>query len=130
MELAPTLTVPIDDAPCISFHTLNGVVVLSTLKLVDFINMQAITVLIDGGSTNNFIQTRLVIHLDLAIQPSPYLWVTISSKDMLSCAGQCLQVMLMLGDQVFPIDLLLLPVFRADVVHCVPWLASLRQIVF
>lgn len=41
--------------PCISFHTLIGVLVPSTLKIIGRIHFKEVVVLIDGGSTNNFI---------------------------------------------------------------------------
>lgn len=44
-------------APQISFNAFTGLAVPSTLKLVRSINGQSVVVLIDGGSTNNFIQT-------------------------------------------------------------------------
>ncbi|GJZ44768.1 hypothetical protein Tco_0592364 [Tanacetum coccineum] len=44
-----------------------------TLKLEGFLGDQPVVVLIDGGSTHNFVQTRLAKHLSLVIQPSPYL---------------------------------------------------------
>lgn len=44
--------------PCISFHALNGFTVPSTLKISGKIHGKDLVVLIDGGSTNNFIQTR------------------------------------------------------------------------
>lgn len=45
----------VDPSPCISFHALMEQLVPSTLKLAVPINRHKITVLIDGGSTNNFI---------------------------------------------------------------------------
>ncbi|GJV20544.1 hypothetical protein Tco_1369564 [Tanacetum coccineum] len=42
-----------------------------TLKLEGFLGDQPVVVLIDGGSTHNFVQTRLAKHLSLVIQPSP-----------------------------------------------------------
>lgn len=42
------------DAPSISFHSLMGVLVSSTWKLASRVNGKEVTMLIDGGSTNNF----------------------------------------------------------------------------
>lgn len=60
----------IADTPSISLYTLTGQVVLSTLKIIDIINGKDIIVFIDGGSTNNFMQTKLANHLGLSVQPS------------------------------------------------------------
>lgn len=40
----------------------------------------------------------------------------------LQCRGECMQVPLQLGDAIFPVDLLLLLVFGADIVLGVHWL--------
>lgn len=129
---SPTLAVeaalPPDEAaagevPCISFHALVGALVPSTLKLAGKINGKVVTVLIDGGSTNNFLQSRLASHLGLTVQAAPHLNVTIGNGAQLQCGGECLQVPLQLGEAIFPVDLLLLPVFGADIGLGVYWLA-------
>ena len=63
----------IDEPPCISFHVLTDQVVPSTLKLLGSVWGREVVVLIDGGSTNNFIQTHLESHLGLAVQSSSHL---------------------------------------------------------
>lgn len=127
----PMLDEPPDgDTPCISFHALNGFSGPSTLKLTGSIHSKQVTVLIDGGSTNSFIQSRLAAHLGLVVQPSPHLRVTVGNGEALDCAGACSQVPLQLGEAIFPVDLLLLPIFGADVVLGVHWLSSLGPILF
>lgn len=134
--ILPTEPEPPDDAaepglnPCISFHALNGFTVPSTLKIAGKIHGKELVVLIDGGSTNNFIQTRWAQHLNLPVQPSSHLRVTVGNGEVLTCGGECQRVPLQLGDAIFPVDLLLLPVFGADIVLGVHWLAELGPIVF
>lgn len=114
-----------DSNPCISYHALNGFPVPSTLKIAGKLFGKEVIVLIDSGSTNNFIQTRWAHHLSLAVQPFSHLKVTIGNGEILTCRGEYLQVPLHLGDMVFQVDLLLLPVFGADLVLGVHWLARL-----
>ncbi|XP_039126949.1 uncharacterized protein LOC120263108 [Dioscorea cayenensis subsp. rotundata] len=116
--------------PCISFHALNGLTIPSTLKITGKIHGKDVVVLIDGGSTNNFIQTRWAHHLNLPIQQSSHLRVTVGNGEVLTCGGECQRVPLQLGEVVFPVDLLLLPVFCAGIVLGVHWLAELGPIVF
>lgn len=73
------------DNPCISYHALTGQVVPSTLKLIGTINGKEIIVLVDGGSTNNFVQSQLVSHLGLAVEPSSHLRVIVGNGDALHC---------------------------------------------
>lgn len=105
-----------DDSPCISFHALTGRSVPSTLKLAGSINGQPVVVLIDGGSTNNFVHARLADHLQLTVLPSPHLHVTVGNGETLGCSGECRQVALRLGNAFFEVDLFLLPIYGADLV--------------
>lgn len=60
--------------PQISFHALTGQLVPSTLKLSGTLNGHSVIILVDGGSTNNFIQTRLAHHLGRLITFEGYGW--------------------------------------------------------
>ncbi|GJT26201.1 ty3-gypsy retrotransposon protein [Tanacetum coccineum] len=66
-------------------HAFTGQFVPRTLKVTSSINDHSIVALIDGGSPHNFIQSRLPIHLGLAIQPSRHLNVTIRNEDTIGC---------------------------------------------
>lgn len=96
-------SVDASNAPCISFHSLTRQLVPSTLKLSRTIHEQKVVVLIDGGSTNNFIQSCLATHLGLTIQPSQHLRVTVENGDFLNCVGASLEVPLMLNEILFPV---------------------------
>ena len=56
--------------------------------------------------------------------------VTVGIGDALNYGGECARVPLRLGDTIFSVDLLLLPVFGADDVLGVHWVAKLAQIIF
>lgn len=117
-----TITTTTLDDPCISFHALMGKLVPSTLKLAGLINGKEIVVLVDEGSTNNFIQSRLATHLNLTVRPSSHMRVTVGNGDALSCGGECSEVKLKIGDAIFTVDLLLLPIYGADLVLGVQWM--------
>lgn len=65
-----------NDTPCISYHTLTGYAVPSTLNLIRNISIHVVVMLVDWDSTNNFVQGRLVKYLGLTVRPSPHLRVT------------------------------------------------------
>lgn len=48
-------TTMLPDTPGISFHALTGQVVPSTLKIAGHVQGKEVIVLVDGGSTNNFV---------------------------------------------------------------------------
>ena len=104
------------EGPCISFYALTGQLVPSTLKLADTVNGHEVIVLIDGGSTNNFIQSQLAAHLHLTVQPTANIRVTVGNGETLSCGGECTGVALMIGGVAFTVDLLLFPIYGADLV--------------
>ncbi|CAM8905618.1 unnamed protein product [Rhodiola kirilowii] len=126
----PDPTLQPTDAPNISLHALEGHFVPSTLRLAAKIDGRQIMVLIDGGSTHNFMQTRLAKSLRLAVEPSPHLSVTVGNGEKLNCAGFCKQVPLTLNTHQFSVDLHLIHLHGADIVLGVQWLASLGQVVF
>lgn len=101
---------------CISFHCLTGQPVPFTLKLVGMINGQEVIILVDSGSTNNFIQSRLAAHLHLTIQPSTHMKVTMDNGKVLSCGGECTKVYLTVCDVIFTVDLILLSINATDLV--------------
>ncbi|XP_039138145.1 uncharacterized protein LOC120275588 [Dioscorea cayenensis subsp. rotundata] len=117
-------------SPSISFHALMGHVVPSTLKLVESINGQEVLILVDGGSTNNFIQNRLASQLKLVVQPSAHTRVSVGNGDALTCGGECSVVPLKVGDAIFMVNLILLPIYGADLVLGVEWLLQLGLVLF
>lgn len=128
MEL--THTTNSEDSPTISLYALEGRLVPSTLRIPATISKTPITILIDGGSTHNFIQTRMAAHLGLPIQPSPCLNVTVGNGENLKCDGFCKNIQIKMNGHTFTIDLYLLPIFGTDLVLGVQWLSLLGPIVF
>lgn len=102
----------------------------STLKPEGKLHGQDIIVLMDGGSTNNFIQTRWATHLSLTVQPCNSMKITVGNDTKIQSSSICTQVPLQLSAAVFMVDLLLLPVFFAYVVLGVHWLRSLGPTLF
>lgn len=75
-------------------------------------------------------QTYLARHLGLIVQPSCHLKVTIGNGNAVSCGGVCPEVALTLGEATFAVDLLLLPIYGADIVLGVQWMLQIGPILF
>ena len=73
----------------ISFHTISGRVALETLRLVGCVSNHWVLILIDGGSTYNFIQERLVTTLGLHVQPIQPLRVMVGNDNKIDCPHLC-----------------------------------------
>jgi hypothetical protein len=72
-----------DPAGQISFHSLSGSSATATLRILGQLANHSVTVLIDGGSTNNFIQTRTAKFLNLSTSPVNTLKVMVGNGQLL-----------------------------------------------
>lgn len=84
-----------------------------TLHVLGHIGKQPVAILVDNGSTNNFIQDRVAKQLGLTLQPAQSFQVLVGNGDELQCSFLCHQVPLHLGPHVFMVDLFVLPLSGA-----------------
>ncbi|XP_061356872.1 uncharacterized protein LOC133301271 [Gastrolobium bilobum] len=117
-----------EEVPGISLHAMDGQYSSSTLRLKGLINKNPVQVLVDGGSTHNFVQERIVKFLGLEVKPIGQFTVLVGNRASLICKGVCQQVGLELqGYKFFP-DLFVLPIQGAEVVLGVQWLSEFGDI--
>ena len=69
----------------LSYHALKGASARGTIRFTGSINGNETQILLDGGSSNNFIQPRLVKFLQLPIQPAPPFQVVVGNGEQLAC---------------------------------------------
>lgn len=79
---------------------------------------------------NNFVQTKLAAHLNLVVQLSTHLRVTIGNGDTRKCGRECTKVLLKMGEATFNVDLILLAIYRADIMLGVQWMSQISPILF
>lgn len=77
-----------------------------TLRISGKIQNHNITILVDSGGTNNFIQDRTVRFLNLPISSSNQFQVMIGNGEQLVCNTQCLNVPV---NTIFNIGFFILP---------------------
>lgn len=101
------------------------------------VSQQSVIILIDGGSTHNFMHERLVRSLGLKAQLTHPLQVVVGNGNELACHQLCSGVMINIQGpppvvrawfSAFSIDLHVLPLYCADMVLSVQWLKSLGPI--
>lgn len=110
----------------ISFHSLAGHSAPKTLRLLGSISNHQVVVLVDGGSTHNFIQQELVVQLNLPCRETPFpLRVMVGNSQQLLCTSLCEMVSLTIQSTQFIVDLHVLPISGANIVLGVQWLKSL-----
>ena len=115
--------------PHVSLHALSGLPSSETFRLVGIINHSPLTILIDSGSTHNFLQPRLAQFLRLKTQPTNPLNVLVGNGSVLKCDQVCHDISLLLQDHHFLVTFHLLPISGADAVLGIEWLKQFGPII-
>jgi len=128
----PDLTDPPDPdnpTPTISLHASSGISAPATFRIYGFIGPNRLTVLIDSGSTHNFIQPWVAKYLSLPLHDTPLLRIMVDNSSILKCHQRSDAISLSLQNHAFSFTLHLLPISGADVVLGVVWLKQLGPVV-
>jgi hypothetical protein len=110
--------------PTISCHALARISTPQTLKIKGYIKKKKVIVLIDFGSTHNFIHCKLVKSLNCFIYPSPEFQVMIANGGTINCSGKCHKINISMGKYVVNSPMISIPMGGVDVVLGVQRLQS------
>ncbi|OMO53595.1 Retrotransposon gag protein [Corchorus olitorius] len=80
------------------------------------------------GHTYNLVQPRVAQYLNLVVQPSPPLTVSVGNWATLQCSGRVTDLQIDLQQHQFKLDLYILDIHGAEVVLGVQWLSQLGPI--
>ena len=86
--------------------------------------------LIDLGSTHNFIHCKLVKVLNFFLYLAPEFQVMIVDGGTINCSGKCHNINLSMGEYVLNSPMIAIPMGGVDIVLRVQWLQSLRTMAF
>ena len=86
--------------------------------------------LIDSGSTHNFIHSKIAKDLNCFIYPTPEFQVMVANGSTIKCSGKCHNIKLSMGEYVPNSQMIVIPMGGVDVVLGVQWLQSLGTIAF
>nr|GMD14187.1 Transposon Ty3-G Gag-Pol polyprotein [Ipomoea batatas] len=111
-----------------SLNSLLGSGTPRSLRLMGYIGKGQVHVLIDGGSTHNFIQPTVAENLALPLTVVKPFRVYIGNGDSLPCNMLCKSTPLKLQDHEFAVNFFVLPIQGPDVVLGVQWLQELGKI--
>jgi len=100
----------------ISLHALMGHLVPQTLAVLGQIGKAQLSILINSGNTQNFLQERLVKFLNLDIIPAQGFSVQVGNGEELQCSKLCKEVQIHIGPHLFTEDLFVLPITGANLV--------------
>jgi len=114
----------------ISCNTLAKITTPQTIKIEGHIKKKKVIVLIDSGSTHNFIHCKIAKELNCFLYPTPEYQVMVASGGTINCSGKCHNIKLSMGEYVLNSPMLSIPMGGVDVVLGVQWLQSLGTIAF
>ncbi|KAF8397183.1 hypothetical protein HHK36_016090 [Tetracentron sinense] len=122
--------IPTSVEPEISFHALTGSAAPQTMRVQGTIKHYPIVVLIDTGSTHNFINTKLAQRLGCRIQTGSELPVTVANGEILRSHGMCSNLLFKIQNSEFTTDVHLLDFGGCDMVLGAHWLRTLGPILW
>ncbi|RWV91193.1 hypothetical protein GW17_00046540 [Ensete ventricosum] len=107
-------------------HVLAGYSNPQTLKVGGLLKQQPITILIDMGSTNNFLNNKVAACLVLQIEGCNKFDVKVADGRILNCDQRFPRVKLLLQDQEVVADFFLRPIHDYEAVLRIEWLTKAR----
>ncbi|TYH32064.1 hypothetical protein ES288_A01G221700v1 [Gossypium darwinii] len=128
----PTINSTLTDSTAttmISYNAMSGCLSPATLRFMGTIQGHSVQILLDGGSTHNFIQSRVAQFLGLDIDPSASFPVLVGNGESIHSEGRVKNVNLHIQGTDIIADFYVLPLHGSDVVLGVDWLATLGPII-
>jgi hypothetical protein len=112
----------------LSLFALSGAPAADTIRILGYIGSHPVRVLVDGGSTHNFIQDSIAEVLGLAHDSIKPFKVLVGSGQELLCSQICPAVSIMLQQHTFTTDLYRLGLRGADIILGAQWLKQIGPI--
>ncbi|KAD4888929.1 hypothetical protein E3N88_21002 [Mikania micrantha] len=112
----------------ISLHAILGRPHPTTMKVHGKINQTEVLILVDGGSTHNFVSDVLVNELKLETQLIEPFGVQIGNGDVIRCGRICKNIPVQVGELTITQDFHPFSLGGADLVLGVQWLATLNTV--
>jgi hypothetical protein len=129
VHLEDSVATPVEPVePVISLHALSGISAPQTLKIKGYIKHRLVVVLIDSGSTHNFIHRRLAEELHCFVHPVSNFQILIANGGTMKCGGHCENVKLQMGDYHLKTHMFSISMGGCDIVLGVEWLHTLGPI--
>ena len=116
--------------PYLSLHALDGSFNFQTIRLRGSIGKKKLCILIDTGSTHNFISSAMAIKLGCILEIIPELKVSAANGEELTCKEICKGFTWSMQGQSFVTDVLSLPLGNYDLVLGIQWLVELGNIIW
>ncbi|KAD1690211.1 hypothetical protein E3N88_42456 [Mikania micrantha] len=116
--------------PFISLNVIMGVPSFSTMRIRRSVGTKPLQILIDSGSTHNFLDLDLAIKMHCPMKEVEELNVTVADGNKMPCNRLCENFKWMMQNNWFTADVMLVPLTNYDMILGVQWLQSLNDIVW
>jgi hypothetical protein len=114
--------------PVISLNDLTGFYAPQTLKLIRYIKHRKVIILIDSGSTHNFIHRRITQETNCYIRAVNNFQIMIANGGSMKCGGRCENVYLQIGDYHLKSHMFSIDMGSCEIVLGAEWLRTLGPI--
>eukprot|EP00253_Pinus_taeda_P026334 PITA_26334 len=118
----------VPDEPVILLHAPAGISSPQTLKIRGFIKHRPIVVLIDSGSTHNFIHQKVAEVVHCFVRAVSNFQVQIANEGTMKCEGRCENVKLQMVDYQLKTHMFAIHMGGCDIVLGAEWLRTLGPI--
>ncbi|XP_077219649.1 uncharacterized protein LOC143853808 [Tasmannia lanceolata] len=127
-QLVSTDALANDNSAEICFHAMVGQLNPRTIRVIGVSTHTSLHILIDRGSTHNFVQEKVAQSLHWPIMPTTPFKVLIGNGDSLLCTHLCSNAHISIPNHDFSLQPFVLPIKGADIVLGVQWLEELGPI--
>jgi hypothetical protein len=119
---------PPEVEPIISLNALTGFSTPQTLKLIGYIKHRKVIILVDSGSTHNFIHCRISQETNFYIRAVNNFQIIITNGRSMKCGGHCENVHLQIGEYHLKSHMFAIDMGGCDIVLGADWLRTLGPI--
>ena len=112
-----------EETPHISVHALSGTQGFQTMRVTGQFGKHSLHILVDLGSTHNFLDISMAKRLGCKIEETPVQSVAVADGNKLQCLHMCKNFKWRLHNAEFESDMMLIPLGSCDVMLGVHWLS-------
>lgn len=98
------------------------------MRVVGVVNNKPLHILIDSGSTHNFVDLSLAQKIGCTIESIPDQAITVSDGNQIVCNHRCVEFVWTMNNKSFVAEVMLIPLGGCDMVLGVQWLSTLGKL--
>ena len=114
--------------PCISVNALSGSTSFSTMRVKGLVLDKSLHILIDSGSTHNFLDTQAAKNMNCVIENVDAHTITVADGTQIQCQGIVKNFCWKLNGLEFTADVLVISLGSCDMVLGIQWLSTLGTV--